>query len=89
MRILSIDAWREPEGGWTWNNYWQVGSIEKAAFEALEDKPRKVFAWLRKEGILTAASAGCVALDDDQHNLVVVDKNTREPLVAIEYGAEY
>ena len=23
-RLLQIDAWAEPEGGWTWNQWWKI-----------------------------------------------------------------
>jgi len=87
MKILSIDAWKT-EGGWTWNNWYAHGVITKADFEKL-DSNRKVLSWLREEGYLSEYSKGRVAIEDDQYNLVIVDKNTKEPLYAIEYGPEY
>jgi hypothetical protein len=42
---------------------------------------------MREQGYLSAKSAGRVAIDDDQYNVVIVAKGTREPLFAIEYGA--
>ena len=37
--------------------------------------------------LLGYASKGRVALEDDGYNVVIVNKSTREPLFAIEYGA--
>ena len=35
------------------------------------------------------AGWGQVAIEDDGYNVVVVERHTREPLYAIEYGPEY
>ena len=82
MNILSIDAWRY-DHGWTWNQWYKIGSVEK-----LPDTDRKILAFLRKEGYLSSASAGRVAIDDDGYNVVVIDRKTYKPLIAICYGDE-
>lgn len=82
VTILSIDAWNGPDG-WTWNQWYNRG---KAPLSLCEKKPRAVFAWMRENGFLSEGSKGRVALDDDQHNLVIIDRHTREPLFAIAYG---
>lgn len=87
MKILSIDAWRE-DSSWTWNNWFNVGTIEKSDFEKL-DNNRKLIRFFRDSGFIGSESAGRVAIDDDMHNIVLIDKNTHEPLFAIEYGPEY
>lgn len=83
VTVLSIDAWRDPNG-WTWNAWYKVDVLP---WEVLDYSPRKLLRTLREAGLLSEKSKGRVALDDDGHNLVVVDKNTREPLYALEYGA--
>ena len=88
MQILSIDAWRDGSG-WTWNAWYSRGEIDRATFEALGSSARKTLAWFRANGYLSAQSAGRCAIEDDQHNIVIVDRKTREPLFAIEYGPEY
>ena len=88
MKILSIDAWREPEGGWTWNAWYRVGAVPVTEFEAIAGSPRKLFRWLRDTGMLSDASKGRVACEDDGYNVVIVNKSTREPLYAIEYGSD-
>ena len=85
MRILSIDAWRDPEG-WTWNNWFDVGTFDAPA-DTL-DSPRKLLRYMRDQGYLSGASIGRVAIEDDQYNVVILDRRTRKPLFAIEYGAE-
>lgn len=84
--ILSIDAWRYDDG-WQWNNWFRVATLSREDFDILADSPRKMFRWFREAGMLGYASKGRVALEDDGYNVVIVDKSTREPLFAIEYGA--
>ncbi len=81
--ILSIDAWNGPDG-WTWNDWYKTGST--APEEILNWSPRKIFKYLRDEGILGDGSKGEVALEDDQYNLVILERGNRRPLYAIEYG---
>lgn len=83
-RILSIDAWSLEPGAWSWNNWHHVGNFP---CELTNKSPRMIFAWLRKAGYLTASSAGKVAIEDDQANLVIVNRITREPLLAIDYAS--
>lgn len=86
MNILSIDAWRTPDGGWTWNQWYSVGSIDQATFDTLTTT-RSILRWMRNQGLLNAHSAGRVELDDDGYNLVICDRRDHRPLFAIEYGA--
>lgn len=92
MRVLSIDAWRDAEGGWTWNNWHARGTVTRREFARecnhyTRAGVRRTLRWFRENGYLSAESAGRVALEDDGHNLVVTDRATGEPLFAIEYGA--
>lgn len=82
MRLIGIDAWRCDEGGWDWNSWY---NIEEGIFM---ERPttRIILRCLRKWGFLTEQSKGKLAVEDDQYNFVVVDKNTREPLLALCYG---
>ena len=89
MKILSIDAWREPEGGWTWNDYFYCQNMPAEVFEKIADHPRKLFRWFRDAGMLADGSKGRVACEDDGYNVIIVNKSTREPLYAIEYGSHY
>lgn len=82
ISILSIDAWRY-DGGWTWNQWYKVGTCD---VKICDLKPRALLAYLRSEGFLSEHSKGRVAIDDDQYNVVIVDKNTRKPLFALAYG---
>lgn len=84
LNVLSIDAWNEGDGCWTWNNWYKVGS---APLEAMHWKPRQVLKYLRDAlGLLSGASKGKLAVEDDQYNLIIVEKRNHRPLYAIEYG---
>lgn len=83
--ILSIDAWSDGEGGWTWNQWFKVGKISRSQLAALKTNAQ-LMKYMRDEGYLKDASKGRVTIDDDQHNYVIVDKRSREPLFAIAYG---
>jgi hypothetical protein len=91
-RILSIDAWRDGDG-WTWNQWYKVGEITEEEFSEFykvngwQCNKRALFKYMRDAGYLSKASAGRVSMEDDQYNVVIYDKNTLEPLFAIEYGA--
>lgn len=82
VTILSIDAWRY-DGGWNWNMWHDVGKCDVSVCDLT---PRKLLKYMRDNGYLSALSAGKVAIDDDQYNVVIVNKSTREPLYAIAYG---
>ena len=84
-KVLSIDAWRYDEG-WNWNQWWDVGEVP---VEFLDWSTRKQLAYFRKHGYLSAKSAGKVAIEDDQYNLVIVEKGNRRPVFAVEYGNLY
>ncbi len=83
-RLLSIDAWKECEGNWTWNSWYSLES--DIYFAESELTPRKILASLRKWGYLTEQSKGRLSIDDDGYNLVIQDKDTFEPLLALCYG---
>lgn len=83
FRILRIDAWREPGGGWTWNQWWYAGTVP---CEVALSSTRKLLRYLRSEGLLSRYSCGKVAVEDDGYNLVIVARKTREPVFAVEYG---
>lgn len=86
-RILQIEAWAdccgcECEEGkptcWTWNNWFHVGDVEQVP-NSLEEMLKALDA---KKGI----DPSQYDLEDDQYNVVLVNKESREPLFAIEYG---
>jgi hypothetical protein len=80
-KVLSIDAWGNPDIGYHWNQWFNAGEIKLASIEDDDMILRE----LQDQGFITDASKGDI--EDDQYNLVVVDKVTREPIFAIEYGS--
>lgn len=80
--VLSIDAWAEGKSSWSWNSWRRVGWVEIPDFSKFVDE--SALDLLFSEGYLTKTDGGEV--EDDGHNLVILDALTREPLFAIEYG---
>jgi hypothetical protein len=62
LEILSIDAWREREGGWTWNNAFRLES--DIWLEESRLTPRKILSFLRRAGYLSDASKGKVRVEE-------------------------
>lgn len=80
--VLSIEAWAEGESSWSWNSWHRVGWVEIPDFAKFPNE--SALDLLFAEGYLTKTDGGEV--EDDGHNLVILDASTREPLFAIEYG---
>jgi hypothetical protein len=80
-RVLSIDAWRELGGGWTWNEWREIGTCPATIAEL---KPRPLLKWMRDNGYLKASSVGKAAVEDDGYNVVIVRRGNRQPEIAIE-----
>jgi len=80
--VILIDAWAYDED-WTWNTWQDIGRITVN----IDGSTRHILKRLREEHFLTDQSKGRVYIDDDQYNLVIRDRSTREPLIAIEYGS--
>jgi hypothetical protein len=79
--VLSIDAWGNPEDGYEWNQWFNVGSIDLDLDAANHDIIRAMV----NAGYLTALALESAVVEDDGYNLVIVDMETREPVFAIEY----
>lgn len=87
MKILSIDAWGNRKDGYEWNAWYIVGEIDKVVFETL-DTDKKIAVWMHENGYTTTADMRKILIEDDQYNVVLCDKKTRQPIFAIEYGPE-
>jgi hypothetical protein len=88
MKILSIDAWGNEDGGYDWNSWCTVGNIAKEEFEqAKTDKQYRLL--FKRAGLIGSASARLSYIEDDQYNIVIHDRKTGAPVYAIEYGPEY
>ena len=84
FEVRYIDAWRGGDG-WFWNSTQRI--ISGVPLADSDITPRKIFRYLRTNGWLSADSKGTVALEDTGDVITVVDKDTREPVVALlSYG---
>lgn len=81
-KVLSIDSWKNSENSWYWNAWYNAGTIELLSL----DDNRDVLRRMRDAGFLSEYSKGKIFIDDDQYNLVICNKNNREPIFAIVYG---
>lgn len=101
VEVLSIDAWRTPDGGWAWNDSrrideWRLGPEEGDINPETRDvlyKPRALLKRLRDYCHLTARSIGTVGVEyfeGDPTVIEVQDRSTREPLIAlrVDWGDE-
>jgi hypothetical protein len=83
--VIEIDAWAgDEEGLWDWNSWAYVGYLELN----LDSPHQEIINLFITRGLLRHDCADQVEVEDDQFNLVIVDKETREPLFAIEYGSK-
>ena len=80
--VLSIDAWGNETDGYDWNNWFHVGSIDLD----LDAENRDIIRAMVNAGYLTPAGLNVCDVEDDGFNIVILDKETREPVFAIEYG---
>ena len=80
--VLSIDAWGNLEDGYDWNACYKVGSIDLD----LDAEDRDIIRAMVNAGYLTALALESAAVEDDGFNIVILDKETQEPVFAIEYG---
>ena len=81
--LLSIDAWRD-EYNWTWNQWYNLEN--DIYWLESELTTRRILKALRKWNYLTNASKGKLTVDDDGYNLVIINKDTYEPILALCYG---
>ena len=79
--VLSIDAWGNETDGYEWNQWFNVGSIDIDLDAANHDIIRAMV----DAGYLTSAALESAEVEDDGFNIVIVDKETQEPVYAIEY----
>ena len=83
VNVLSIDACRNCDNGWEWNDWHEVGRIDAAVCNL---PARALLKVMRGEGYLSAYPAGRVAVKKDGYNFVIVQRSDNMPLYAIEQG---
>ena len=95
FKVLSIDAWADCCGCdhtdnddarcWTWNNWFNFGEYDESELgELTEANAAKYFA---SQLANPSKFATEYEIDDDQYNLVLLNKSSGMPILAIEYGS--
>ena len=79
--LLFVDAWRDVDGGWTWNDSAVI--CDDFTLEDRDLTPRRVPFLLREKGYLTEESKGKIRVDFTEGMVEIVEKNTGEPLLAL------
>lgn len=86
FKLLGIDAWRDGEGGWTWNQQFVID--DELYIEEKDLTPRKILRILREVGYLYNASKGRLYVDMnpglvDGYLIEIQDRHNSEPLLAL------
>lgn len=69
---------------WTWNNWFIAGTYDENNEGPLTDE--NAMKYFNKEFIISGHE-NKYEIDDDQYNLILVNKENNRPMIAIEYGA--
>ena len=79
--LLSIDAWHDSEGGWTWNNMF---NIENDIYinEETANSPRALLSFMRRNNWLTENSKGKLRVEDTGYDIEIQKRGTYEPILA-------
>lgn len=85
LNVLSVDAWKDGCGNYSWNDWHKLGEISLEKFESLNTN-RKLIAWFRGEGYIGNGSKGKVGITNTDYNICVTDRRDGRPLYAICYG---
>jgi len=84
-KLLGIDAYRDSENSWIWNNWFEIeGDIYLD--ESILNSPRKLLEFCRRSSWLTKQSKGHLTIEDDGYNVVICNRRTHEPIIAFCYG---
>ncbi len=83
--VLSIDAWGNQEDGYEWNSWHKIGTIECD----INNQDSVISALVAANIIHADAWVNHGDIEDDGYNLVIVNRSTREPVFAVEYGSKF
>lgn len=76
--LVSIEAWRNSEGGWDWNNQYKLEEVEIDS----NISSRKLCKWLRNNFYLNERSKGKVRVNNEYEIIEILNKATNEPIFA-------
>ena len=82
MKILSIDAWKDITGSWTWNDVYTIGHIESEDLEPLTTN-QKLLKYMRDNGFLGHRSQGLVKIESDDSYITFLNRSNDCPFLAI------
>ena len=74
FEIRQIDAWRDVEGGWTYNETWHICNVKSGA----NDVKRMFSRQLNRRGITFKKNRTRIEYDGSIYE--VIDRKTKEPL---------
>ena len=89
FKALSIDAWGNKKDGYEWNNWFTIGCINENTLKLFDTNKKKFLDELAKLGIINRSDLRITEFDDDQYNIILIDRKSKKPIIAIEYGREY
>lgn len=73
--VRQVDAWASPDGGWDYNNVWNIGEMVTRA----KNVKVALTSWLKRhQGIVFVQNRTRIEFDGD--NYTIVDRKTGEPL---------
>lgn len=78
--VLDVDAWTDPEGGWTYNQAFTIGH-----FSTRGNEKRAFIRFLNKRGIYFKKGRTIIDVQDGGCIYEVQDRKTKEPLFAAVY----
>lgn len=78
-RLVSIDAWRDCDGGWQWNQWY---TVEDSVSIPNNMTTRQLLKLMRDRGWLTDESKGRVRVAWEWDIIEIQDKNTGAPWLA-------
>jgi hypothetical protein len=78
-RLQSIDAWRDDDNMWYWNNCFK---IEDGVYIDSDTTTRQLLKFMRRNNWLTEHSKGRVQVEWMDGLIEIQDRNTNEPILA-------
>lgn len=89
VEIRSIDAWKNSEGGWDYNNSFVILREEcKKLLLSPETSNRRILQFLREVGVLAESSKGKLRVEDSWPYIEIQNKDTGQPYIQIYFDEE-
>ena len=89
FKVLSIDAWGNKKDGYEWNNWFTIGCINETKLNLFDKNKKEFLNELLKIGLINRSDLRITEFEDDQYNIILIDRKSKRPIIAIEYGREY